>query len=74
MAAPKMKKKVVVKEDNRPMGLREKYVERIRDAMTLTGAEIENISGEDYLSALEEIGDDVASMIDAKREEIAAEE
>lgn len=65
---------VVVREDHRPTGLREKFIERIRDAMQIQGDEILHLDDDDYISALQEIADDIAGMIDGKREEIAAEE
>jgi hypothetical protein len=75
MTSEKKERSVIwVTEDNRSMKLRKKYVERIRSAMTLVDEEVAGLGGDDYISALEEIADDVEMMIVAKREEIAAEE
>ena len=46
--------------------IRDAYTDRIRDAMTLEGAnEIKVMTKEDYISALQTIMSDIAGMIEA---------
>ena len=51
---------------------RQKYIERVRDALTLNSAK--EMPRAQYIEALEEISDDIQAMLNAAREEAANED
>lgn len=48
---------------------KEAYVNRIRNALTLTTAEVDKLPREQYIEALEDLVSEVEGMLDAAREE-----
>lgn len=50
------------------------YIERVRNALTMTTAEVKDLPRADYIAALDEIGDELNSMAEAAREEATEDE